>query len=260
MSYNFDQHTRSALFQYLLRLADDRLILGHRLSEWCGHGPILEEDIALSNFALDFIGQAEALLRLAGEVEGKGRSEDDLAYKRDWQDYHCCQLVERPKGDFGFTMARQFFFDAYDYPMWEALTTSSFEPLAAIAGKSVKEAKYHLRHSGEWMLRLGDGTQESHDRVQHSVDSLWRYTGELFDTDDIHDHLFSQGIAICLSGIEKEWKEIVEPHLQRATLSIPSEEGVVMVSGTRYGAHSEHLGHLLTEMQVLPRAYPDAKW
>src|SRR4051812_37128838 len=175
----------NALFEYLLRLGDDRLVLGHRLSEWCGHGPILEEDIALSNVALDLLGQATMLLRLAGEVEGQGRTEDALAYFRDAVEFRNCQLVELPKGDFAFTIVRQFLFDVYAVVLLDALSASSNAELAAIAAKALKEAKYHVRHSGEWMLKLGDGTDESHRRAQRAVDELWRFTGELFAADDI---------------------------------------------------------------------------
>jgi ring-1,2-phenylacetyl-CoA epoxidase subunit PaaC len=259
MASNLKAETQEALFSYLLRLGDDRLILSHRLCEWCGHGPILEEDIALSNLALDNIGQAEALLQLAGEVEGKGRSEDDLAYKRGWQDFQCCQLVQRPRGDFGFTIMRQFLFDAYCVPLWEELSNSKHELLAGIAQKSLKEAKYHLRHSGEWVLRLGDGTEESHKRVQSALNELWRYTGELFEADEVDECLHAEGLIPDIANIRKRWEETVFPLLEQATLTYPGDD-TVMVSGTRNGAHSEYLGHILTEMQVLPRAYPDANW
>src|SRR5690242_5423494 len=209
----------NALFEYLQRLGDDRLILGHRLSEWCGHGPILEEDIALANVALDLLGQATIFLRMAGEVEGKVRDEDALAYFREAIEFRNSQLVELPKGDFGFTIARQFLFDVFDVVLLDALTSSTNSELAAIAAKSLKEARYHVRHSGDWMLKLGDGTEESHRRVQAALDSLWRYTGELFAPDDVDSELAAQGIAPDLASLRPQWEALVREVLDRATLT-----------------------------------------
>ncbi len=251
----------NALFEYLLRLGDDRLILGHRLSEWCGHGPILEEDIALANVALDLLGQATILLRLAGEVEGKGRNEDALAYFREAIEFRNSQLVELPKGDFGFTIARQFLFDVYDVVLLDALTSSTNTELAAIAGKSLKEARYHVRHSGDWMLKLGDGTEESHRRVQTALDSLWRYTGELFAPDDVDSVLAAQGVAPDLASLKPKWEALVREVLDRATLTTPAEAPrFANARGGRSGAHTEHLGHLLAEMQIVARSHPGATW
>lgn len=246
------------MVEYLLRLGDDRLILGHRMSEWTGHGPILEEDIATANIALDLIGQAAQLLRLAGEVEGKGRDEDALAYWRDGTQYRNCLLVELPKGDFGDTMVRQFLFDAYSVLLLEALSTCSYAPLAAIAAKALKEEKYHLRHSSEWVVRLGDGTDESHARVQASLDRLWRYTGELFSADDIDAAVAAEGVAVDLAAMKSRWDALVDDVLARATLTRPADG--VMQKGGRRGRHTEHIGHLLATMQSVARAHPGATW
>lgn len=249
----------NALFEFLLRLGDDRLILGHRVSEWCGHGPILEEDIALANVALDLLGQATIVLRLAGEVEGQGRDEDALAYFREATDFRNCLLVELPKGDFGFTIARQFLFDVYDVMLLEALTTSSNTELAAVAAKSLKEARYHVRHSGEWMLKLGDGTDESHRRVQHALDELWRFTPELFATDDVDAELVDAGVVPDVAALKPKWESLVRDVLDRATLTVPNDVPP-RARGGRTGAHTEHLGHLLAEMQIVARSHPGASW
>jgi ring-1,2-phenylacetyl-CoA epoxidase subunit PaaC len=250
-----------ALFDYLLRLGDDRLILGHRLSEWCGHGPILEEDIALANVSLDLLGQATILLRMAGEVEGKGRTEDTLAYFRDAVEFRNCQLVELPTGDFAFTITRQFLFDVYDVVVLDALTTSANTELAAVAAKSLKEARYHVRHSGEWMLKLGDGTDESHRRVQTAVDSLWRFTAELFAADEIDVELVASAVAPELASLKPKWKSLVREVLDRATLTTPADlPRPSRARGGRSGAHTEHLGHLLAEMQIVARSHPGAAW
>ncbi len=246
------------LFEYLLRLGDDRLILGHRLSEWCGHGPMLEEDIALSNIALDNVGQAISLLQLAGEIEGKGRSEDDLAYFRETIDYRNLMLLEQPNGDFAHTLVRQFFFDVYSYYTYLALEKSLHEGLGAIAVKSLREATYHLRHSREWILRLGDGTEESHRRTQVAVNHLWPFTGEMFEADEIDERLTAQGIAADLKKIQLDWRKVVNETLAEATLEKPEDR--FLPGGSRQGKHTEHLGFILSEMQILPRSYPDAGW
>lgn len=246
------------LFEYLLRLGDDSLILGHRLSEWCGHGPILEEDIATTNIALDLVGQATTLLDYAGKVEGKGRTEDDLAFLRFDRDYRNALLVEQPNGDFGMTIMRQFFFDAYRLPLWEALTKSTDVQLAAIAEKSLKETKYHYRHSGEWVIRLGDGTEESHQRIQSSLDKLWRYTADLFVDDEVQQRMVEAGVAPNMSDIKAAWDKSINDVLTEATLKIP-ENNWEMIGG-RTGKHSEHLGYLLAEMQYMQRAYPGMEW
>jgi ring-1,2-phenylacetyl-CoA epoxidase subunit PaaC len=246
------------LVEYLLRLGDDRLILGHRMSEWCGHGPILEEDIAMSNIALDLVGAASMCLGLAGELEGKGRDGDALAYFREGVQYRNALLVELPKGDFGFTMVRQFLFDAFSVVHLDALAGCGHAGIAAIAAKSLKEDKYHLRHSSEWVIRLGDGTEESHHRAQQALDSLWRYTGELFERDRIDEAVQALGVVVDTDAMHARWLALVTDVLQRATLTIPDAE--VMVSGGRRGRHTEHLGHLLAVMQSVARAHPGATW
>ena len=252
------------LFEYLLRLGDDRLVLGHRMSEWCGHGPILEEDIALSNISLDLIGQATSLLKLAGEVEGEGRSEDALAYFREAVAYRNALMCELPKGDFGFTIVRQFLFDAQSVLVWEALAASgaaadgALSTLAAIAAKAIKEDKYHLRHTSEWVVRLGDGTAESHARAQAALDALWPYTAEFFDRDGVDDAVAALGVKIDMAAIRSRWDAIVNEVLARATLTRPAE-GVAQRGGRR-GRHTEHLGHMLAEMQIVARSHPGASW
>jgi ring-1,2-phenylacetyl-CoA epoxidase subunit PaaC len=247
------------LFEYLLRLGDDRLVLGHRLSEWCGHGPILEEDIALSNMALDLIGHATSLLALAGTVEGEGRDEDALAFFRDGTAYRNALLVEQPNGDFAVTMVRQFLFDAHSVLLWDQLSRAPHPELAAIAAKSLKEDKYHLRHSSEWIVRLGDGTDESHARTQRALDTLWRYTAELFDHDAVNDAVAAQGITVDTAALRALWDGLVNDVLQRAMLTRPADEAPQRRGGRR-GMHSEHLGHMLATMQSVARAHPGASW
>lgn len=246
------------LVEYLLRLGDDRLVLGHRLSEWCGHGPILEEDIALSNLALDLIGHASMLLKLAGQLEGEGRDEDALAYWRDEHQFRNLQLCELPNGDFGFTILRQFLFDAWSVQLLEALSRSSHADLAAIAAKAVKESRYHLRHSGSWVERLGDGTAESHGRLQAALDELWPWTGELDYQDEVDQALQVDGIAPDLAPLRAPWEALTREVLTRATLTIPGTPP--RMTGGRFGRHTEHLGHLLAELQIVARSHPGAKW
>lgn len=239
-------------------MADDSLILGQRLSEWCGHGPILEEDIAMTNIALDQIGQATSLLEYAAKVEGEGRTADDLAFLRIDRDYKNLLLVEQENGDFGKTIMRQFFFDAYRKLLFERLVNSSDEQIAAIAEKSLKETKYHLKHSSEWVIRLGDGTEESHERIQDSLNELWRYTGELFYSDEVDAELTKQGVIPDMTGLKEDWEVNVKAVLNEATLSIPDNNW--QFDGGRVGKHSEHLGHLLSVMQYMQRAYPNMEW
>jgi ring-1,2-phenylacetyl-CoA epoxidase subunit PaaC len=246
------------LFEYLQRLGDDRLVLGHRLSEWCGHAPILEEDIAQANIALDLIGQATLYLHLAGEVEGKGRSEDALAYFREAVEFRNVQLAELPIGDFAFTIVRQFLFDVFSFHQLEELQKSANTELAGISAKGYKEVRYHLRHSSEWVQRLGDGTEESHMRAQKALDDLWRFTGEMLRADEIDESLFAAGIAPDLKTIEPKWNAMVSDVLRRATLTIP--ESGHMMTGGRQGRHTEYLGHMLSEMQIVARSHPGAEW
>lgn len=248
----------NALFEYLLRLGDDSLILGHRLSEWCGHGPILEEDIAMTNLSLDLIGQATSILDYAGKVEGKGRTEDDIAFLRFDKDYRNLLLVERPNGDFGITMMRQFFFDAYRKPLFERLVHSKDEMIAAIAEKSLKETKYHLKHSSEWVIRLGDGTEESHDKMEAALDELWKYTSEIFYTDEVDQELTEKGILPDMAGLKEEWEATVNNVITEATLQIPKNNW--KQEGGRKGLHTEHLGYILAELQYMQRAYPGMEW
>ena len=250
--------TEIPLFAYTLRLADNALILGHRLSEWVGHAPVLEEDLALGNLALDLIGQARSFYTYAGEIEGKGRDEDALAYLRDAGAYRNILLVEQPNGDFAQTIVRHLLYSAFAHPYFEALTRSKDETLAAIAAKAVKEMAYHVRHTAEWTIRLGDGTDESHRRAQDAVDELWPFTGELFETDQIEQALIDIGIAVDPLSIRAHWSKTLDDVFDEATLLRPSDG--YMQSGGRSGRHSEHLGFILTELQFLQRTYPGAKW
>ncbi|MBN8549279.1 MAG: phenylacetate-CoA oxygenase subunit PaaC [Deltaproteobacteria bacterium] len=254
-----DQKVRDAFFTFLLRLGDDRLVSGHRLSEWCGHAPALEEDIALANMGLDSIGQATSLLRLAGQIEGKGRDEDALAYFRNEREYRNCLLVELPRGDFGFTVLRQFFFAAYSHFLFEELRKSSNQDLAGISEKGKKESLYHVRHCSEWVIRLGDGTAESHARVQSSLNEMWPYTADLFYSDEIEKTLSAAGVIPALDGLRAKWDALIKETLSTATLQIPDAPALVAVSG-RIGRHTEFLGHLLAEMQSVARAHPNARW
>lgn len=246
------------MLDYLLRLGDNTLVLSQRLSEWCGHGPVLEQDIALTNIALDLLGQARMYLTYAGEVEGKGRSEDDIAYFRDAHQFRNCLLAERPNGDFAQTIARQFFFDVFNYYQLQALRQSTDQRLADIAEKALKEATYHLRFSSDWVLRLGDGTELSHQKMQAAVDLLWPFTGEMTTPDALDLEMTAQGIAPDLQEIKALWEKKVTEVLQEATLTLPTNNW--MQSGGKQGKHSEHLGFLLAEMQHLQRTYPGNTW
>lgn len=247
------------LFHYLLRLADDRLVFGHRISEWCGHGPMLEEDIALSNIALDLIGQASAFYTLAGKVEGKGRSEDDFAYLRDSQEFLNVQLVEQPRGDFAETIAKLFFFSSFDVLFLRELEKSKSKELSALASKSIKESRYHFRHSSEWLLRLGDGTEESHQKIQDAINKYWKYAEELFFMNNVDAELIEANVSPDLSKIKSEWITLIDKIITQATLFVPKEVIPLKNIGRR-GEHSEHLASMLAEMQVLPRTYPGAVW
>ncbi len=246
------------LLRYILRRADDALVLGHRLSEWCGHAPIMEEEMALANMALDLIGQSRALYSYAGEVEGKGRDEDAFAYRRIEREYENLLLVERPKGDFAHTMLRQFFYAAYAYPYWLAMMRSTDAGLAAIAAKAEKELAYHLRHSTEWVLRLGGGTAESHRRLGEALANLWAYTGEMFVVDADEQALIDQGIAVDPNTLRAGWLDSITKTLADANLALP--HNAWMQSGGRQGQHSESFGHLLTELQYVQRLVPGAVW
>ncbi len=246
------------LAEFCLRMGDSTLILGHRVSEWCGHAPVLEEDIALANVALDLIGQTQMWLGLAGEVEGQGRTADALAFRRDAGAFRNLLLVERPNGDFGHTLMRQFLFDAWHLPMLRALTGSNEPRVADIARKAEREVAYHLERSADLVIRLGDGTAESHARMQAALDALWPYAGEMFAGDAVDADLAADGIAPDPAGLRPAWDETVAAVLSQATLDRP--EGAFFHKGGRAGRHTEHLGHLLAEMQFLQRAYPAAEW
>ena len=247
-----------ALFRYVLRLGDLSLLLGQRLGEWVGHAPALEEDLGLANIALDLIGQARLLLTYAGEVEGRGRGEDDIAFLREHGEYLNAILVEQPNGDFGQTIVRQVLIDAYQLELYERMTASTDERLAAIAAKSVKEIRYHLRYSAGWLVRLGDGTEESHARVQAALETLWPYTVELFADDDLDRVMADRGVAPRLSDVQAAWVRRIEEILAEATLQRPKDRPHSW-HGKR-GQHSEHLGYILAEMQHLQRSYPGARW
>jgi ring-1,2-phenylacetyl-CoA epoxidase subunit PaaC len=247
-----------ALFRYVLRLGDLSLVLGQRLGEWVGHSPALEEDLGLANIALDLIGQARLLLTYAGEVEGRGRDEDKLAFLREQGAYFNPILAEQPNGDFGHTIVRQVLIDAFQLELYERLTGSLDERLASIAAKSVKEVRYHLRYSAGWLVRLGDGTPESRARVQTALDLLWSYTVELFAEDDLDRMMAEGGIAPRLPEVQSAWSARIEAILTEATLRRPADRPHAW-HGKR-GQHSEHLGYILAEMQYLQRTYPDARW
>ncbi len=248
-----------ALFQFLLRMGDNTLVLGQRVSEWCGHAPVLEEDIALANTALDLIGQTQMWLNLAGEVEGKGRDADKLAFLRDVWDFRNLLLVELPNGDFGRTMMRQFLFDAWQSVLLGRLINSAEPRVAEIAEKAGKEVAYHVERSSGTVVGLGDGTEESHARMQAALDYLWPYVGEMFASDAVDEEMARAGIAPDPAGLREEYDALVGRVLGEATLSIP--EGGFFHKGGKNGArHTEHLGHMLTEMQWLQRAYPGASW
>lgn len=254
-----DTVDNAALFQSLLRLGDNTLILGHRVSEWCGRAPVLEEDIALANTALDLIGQTQMWLGYAAEVEGKGRSADDLAMLRDVWDFRNILMVERPNLDFGHTMMRQFLFDAHHRALLAELTKSSDPRIAEIAAKAVKEATYHLDRSAETVVALGDGTEVSHAKMQDALDLLWPYVGEMFASDDIDAQMVAAGAMPDLAALQTQWHATVSETLTAATLTIP--DSTFAHKGGRNGKqHTEHLGHILTHMQWLQRAYPGANW
>ncbi len=248
----------SAHFQYLLQLADNNLILSQRLGEWCGHGPVLEQDIAITNITLDLLGQARMLFTYAGEVEGRGRTEDDLAYFRDAHQFFNVLLVEQPNEDWAYTMVRQFFFDTFQYYNYTALLKSRDERLAAIAEKALKEVTYHLRYSSEWMVRLGDGTETSHHKMQAALDDLWMFSGELTAPGEAERLMAEAGITPDPAELKAAWERKVTAILQEATLKTPT--GTWMQSGGKAGRHTEHLGYILSDMQHLQRTYPGNNW
>jgi ring-1,2-phenylacetyl-CoA epoxidase subunit PaaC len=247
-----------ARFRYLLRLGDTSLVLGQRLAEWVGHSPALEEDLGLANLSLDLVGQARLLLSYAGEIEGQGRDEDALAFLRDAPAFVNLALAEQPNGDFGRTMVRQCLLDAWQLEVYEGLMNSSDTRLASIAAKAIKETRYHSRFSSGWLVRLGDGTEESHRRVQDALNELWRFTTELFAADEVDDALAAAGVAPALAALQPRWLARIDEVLQEATLVRPA--AVAYQWHGKRGVHTEHLGHMLAEMQHLQRTYPGAQW
>jgi len=250
--------TTELKYNYSLRLGDTAWIMSHRLAEWCSNGPILEEDLAITNFALDLIGRAQGFYRYAAELEGKGRTEDDLAYKRNERQYFNNLLAELPNGNFATTMARQLCLSAFEYYFYTALQNSKDETFAALAAKTVKEVRYHMTHAADWVVRLGDGTTESHDKMQEALNDLWMFTGDLFEMDETDRAMAEQGIGVDIEALQPQWTEYISGVIKKATLQMPEAEH--MQTGSRQGIHTEYLGHMLGEMQYLQRAYPDAKW
>lgn len=251
--------TNQAHLDYVLRLGDNALILAQRISAWTGHGPVLEQDIAMSNVALDLLGQAQNLLEHAASLQGLGKSADDLAFLRDGLDFRNEQIVELPNGDWGQTTLRQFLYDVYNFYNYQALCESSDKQLAAIAEKSLKEVTYHLRYSSEWTIRLGDGTEESRNRMLAALEYLWPYTGALLTPNAVDAQLVAEGIAPDLEAIKSLWREKVHEVLQEATLDVPPFDAW-MHTGGKDGQHTEHLGYILAEMQHIQRTYPNLSW
>lgn len=249
---------RDTLVDYVLRLGDDSLILGQRLGEWTGHAPSVEVDLSLANMALDLVGQATLFLGHAGALEGKGRNGDKLAFHRDVLDFRNCLLVEQPNGDFAQTMARQFLFSTWQKMLFDHLAGSSDETIAAIAAKAVKEVAYHEELSAEWVIRLGDGTDESRTRMQDGLDWMWRFVPELFEIDAVAADMAARGVGGDLAAFRGDFDRKVRAVIEEATLTFPHDQRPIL--GGRKGHHSEHLGHILGTMQFLPRAYPDATW
>jgi ring-1,2-phenylacetyl-CoA epoxidase subunit PaaC len=244
--------------QYLLRIADTALILGQRLGEWCGHAPIVEEDIALTNMALDLIGQARALLTRTGQIEDRGHSEDQLAFLRDERDYRNVALAELPRGDFAFTVLRNAMLATWFRLMWERLADSSDADLAAIAGKALKEARYHRQHAADWVVRLGDGTDESRARMQAALQQAWRYGAELFDSDSVDEEAARLKLGPRWSALREPWLAEMQALLDEAGLAAPPD--AAFRSGAKQGVHTEHMGYLLADLQFLQRAYPGGVW
>ncbi|MFN4298691.1 MAG: 1,2-phenylacetyl-CoA epoxidase subunit PaaC [Thermaurantimonas sp.] len=253
-------HTQGADHRliYTLRLADSALILGQRLSEWCGHGPELELDIALSNIALDQLGHARMLYQYAARQLGSGVTEDDLVFFRDASSFHNLLITELPNGHWGDTLARQFLFDTYNFYLYSALCKSTDEDIKAIALKAIKEITYHAQWSAEWVIRLGDGTEESHQKIQKSLDDLWMWTGEFFMADEVDMNMADIGVGVNPESLKPAWESKVNEILSIATLTVP--QCTWFQKGGKQGRHTEYLGYILAEMQHLPRMYPDAKW
>lgn len=247
-----------ALINYCLRIGDSSLVLGQRLAEWCSNGPMLEEDIALTNMSLDLFGQSRMLYSYVAELKEGNETEDTIAFRRNEREFFNSLISERPNGHFGDSIVRSFFIDAFNFHFYTKLVSSKNEVLSAFAEKSLKEVIYHLRHSSQWVIRLGDGTAESKEKVQGSVDALWPYTDDMFDMNDGDAQLVTDGVAVDLDSIKSDWKKTIDDVLSRATLVLP--ENTYMHKGSRKGLHSEFLGHLLCEMQYIQRSYPNSEW
>ena len=247
-----------ALINYCLRIGDSSLVLGQRLGEWCSKGPMLEEDIALTNMSLDLFGQSRMLYGYVAELKGGDETEDTLAFRRNEREFFNSLISERPNGHFGDTIARSFFVDAFNFHFYTKLKESKNEVLSAFAEKSLKEVIYHLRHTSQWVIRLGDGTEESKEKVQGSINALWSYTEDMFDMNEADETLVKEGIAIDLDSIKADWKKTIDDVLAKAKLTLP--ENAFMHKGSRQGLHSEFLGHLLCEMQYIQRSYPNSEW
>lgn len=246
------------LIDYTLHLADNSLILGQRNSEWCGHGPVLEQDIAITNISLDLIGQARSFYQYAAKLIGNGATEDSLSYLRKEREFKNCLLVEQSNGDWGQSILRQFLFSQYQYLLFQQLQQSNDDQLAAIAAKSLKEVTYHLRWSSEWVIRLGDGTEQSHKRMLKAIDELWRYTGEMFLVAGYEYPVIDNGTGVDVDGLKEPWMNKVKEIFDEATLAVP--EKVFMQTGGKVGRHTEHLGYILADLQYMQRAYPGCEW
>ncbi len=249
-----NQHT----IDYILHLADNALVLSQRQSEWCGHGPILEQDIAITNISLDVLGQARNFYTHAAELIGNNTTEDSLAYLRTEREFKNCLLVEQPNGDWAQTILKLFLFSQFQYLLFEKLQHSNDDQVAAIAAKSIKETTYHVRWSSEWVIRLGDGTEESHTRIQQAVTSLWRYTGELFIPTHYEQQTAIDGIGVDVAALQSDWQQKVQTIFDEATINTP--ENTFMQQGGKQGIHTEQMGYILTELQYLQRAYPNSEW
>ena len=247
----------SSLFTYTLRIADSSLILGQRMSEWCSKAPTLEEDIAMSNISLDMFGQANGFYQYAAQLDGL-KSADELAFRRNEREFFNHQLVEQENGNFGNTIVRNFLHDTFNFLFYTQLAHSKDETLSALAMKSLKEVKYHLRHSSNWLVRLGDGTKESNAKTQVALNELWMYTDEIFEMDALDTELFNKGIAVDNTSLQNDWNILVNNTLAKAKLTRPTD--AYMATGGKKGLHTEYLGFILAEMQFLQRAYPDARW
>ncbi len=246
------------LLEYTLRLGDNALILGQRLGEWCGYGPVLEQDIALSNIALDQLGQARMLMQYAARLKGEEYTEDKMAFFRDVTEYHNVLMLELPNDHWGFTIMRQFLFDTFNYYQYTQLLQSQDDHIKSVAQKAIKEITYHAQWSAEWVIRLGDGTEESHQKMQTALDELWQWTGEMLTPDAVDEKMREAGIGADLNKVKEEWQQKVAEILEIATLKKPEDDW--MQEGGKQGEHSEHLGYILAEMQHLPRMYPEAEW